>query len=180
MQSQHAGNDVRAEYLSLIRASGIHVSEAELDTLLIIDYGLNDVRKEGVAVIDIVYTDAQRHKILAMLPNQTLPEHTHPPYDDFAGKEEVLRVISGSIRVYLPGADTMREGFLPAGKEAYYSCRNEQVLGPLGQVAIPPNTIHWFQAGPDGLVAYAFYTQAVESNNIFSDPGVPKEISPGY
>ena len=172
--------DIRTAYLNLIRASGIHVTDAELDTLLIVDYGLGSVRAEGVALADIVHTPAQRHKVLALLPNQTLPEHTHPPYDDFVGKEEVLRVISGSVRVYLPGPDTMKEGTPPAGKEQYYTSRNEQVLYPIEQVVIPPNTTHWFQAGPEGAVCYAFYPQAVESNNTFTDPGVPEEISPGY
>lgn len=171
---------VRAEMVDMIVASGIHVTRAELDSLLLVDYGLEEFRKEGVGLIDIVYTESLRLKILALLPNQTLPEHVHPPYGEFVGKEETIRVIHGSIRVYLPGEHTLRAGFIPSGKEAYYTSREEHLLKPIEQIVIPPGTTHWFQAGEEGLVSYAFYPQAVESHNRFTDPGVPREIAPGY
>jgi len=170
----------RHQMTDLIRESGIHVSDEELQALLLVDYGLGDFRKEGVGLIDIVYTDALRLKILALLPSQTLPQHVHPPYEDFVGKEETIRVIHGSIRVYLPGPDTLRDGFIPAGKEAHYTCREEHVLRPIEQITIAPGVDHWFQAGEEGLVSYAFYPQAVESHNRFRDPRVPREIAPGY
>jgi len=170
----------RDQMIDLIRESGIHVSDVELRTLLLVDYGLDNFREEGVGLIDIVYTDALRLKILALLPNQTLPQHVHPPYEGFVGKEETLRVIHGSIRVYLPGRETIRAGSIPAGKEAYYTCREEHILRPIEQITIAPGVDHWFQAGDEGLVAYAFYPQAVESHNRFLDPSVPHEIAPGY
>ncbi|MFW6313235.1 MAG: D-lyxose/D-mannose family sugar isomerase [Spirochaetota bacterium] len=170
----------RREMNDLIRNSGIHVSDGELESLLLVDYGLANFREEGVGLIDIVHTDALRLKILALLPGQTLPEHVHPPYEGFVGKEETLRVIHGLIRVYLPGPDTLAEGFIPEGKEPYYTCREEHILRPIEQITIPPGVDHWFQAGDEGLVAYAFYPQAVESHNRFRDPRVPREIAPGY
>lgn len=173
-------SDVRKEMVDLIVASGIHTTEPELESLLLVDYGLGNFAVEGVGLIDIVYTDALRLKILALLPNQTLPEHVHPPYEGFRGKEETIRVISGTMRVYLPGDPTLSEGFIPKGKEEYYTSREEHVLRPIDQIVIPPGVAHWFQAGPEGAVAYAFYPQAVESYNKFSDPGVPREIAPGY
>ena len=170
----------REHVLDLIGRSGIHVRDQELDQLLLVDFGLGDFEREGVAITDIVHTPALRLKILVLLPGQTLPEHIHPPYDDSPGKEETLRVISGSVRVYLPGPDTMREGAIPEGKEEFYTLRNEHLLEPIRQLTIPPDTWHWFQAGTQGAVCYAFYPQAVESHNRFRDPRVPKHIAPGY
>jgi len=172
--------DVRRDYIDLIRNSGIAVTDEELDSLLLVDYNLGNIRKEGVGLIDIVYTDALRLKILTLLPHQTLPEHVHPPYKEQIGKEETLRVVYGTVRVYIPGKDTLSEGFVPSGKEQYYTAREEHILRPVEQITIPPDTYHWFQAGPDGVVSYAFYPQAVESYNRFRDPSVPHEIAPGY
>ena len=174
------GMDPRERIIELIRTSRIHYREEELEKLLLVDYGLGNLEKEGVGLTDIVYTPALRLKILAMLPNQTLPEHKHPPYGEWRGKEETIRVVYGTMRVYLPGEENMTEGFLPERKEEYYTVRNESILTPIDQLTIEPDTWHWFQAGPKGAVAYAFYPQAVERKNYFRDPGVPEKIAPGY
>lgn len=180
MADSDGSDRYREQVLDLIRRSGVHIRDAEIEQLLLVDFGLGDFEREGVAITDIVHTPALRLKILVLLPGQTLPEHIHPPYDDSPGKEETLRVIYGSVRVYLPGPDTMKEGALPPGKEDFYTLRNENLIQPIGQLTIPPDVWHWFQAGAQGAVCYAFYPQAVESHNRFRDPRVPKHIAPGY
>ena len=59
--------------------------------------------------------------------------------------------------VYLDGAESGRiiTAIPPHGSEEYYTARQEYVLHPGEQVTIPPNTLHWFQAGPTGAVVSA-------------------------
>ena len=157
---------------ALIRASGTPVTDEELQQLTVIDFGLGNVEREGVQTIDLLSTDRLRIKLLVLLPDQTLPQHLHPPYPGDAGKQETVRLVFGRMRVYLPGKDTMKEGFIVTGKEAFYTLRHEVVLTPVKQLTLKPGVEHWFQAGPEGAVTYSFYTQADEGFNRFADPEV--------
>jgi hypothetical protein len=45
----------------------------------------------------MVQMDRISVKVLALLPDQTVPEHWHPLVDDDPGKEETIRVITGTV-----------------------------------------------------------------------------------
>jgi D-lyxose ketol-isomerase len=164
--------EVRAEAREMIRRSGVCLADSELDTMTIIDFGLGDLRREGVQYVDILLSEALRTTVLVLLPNQTLPQHLHPPYDGCPGKEETVRAVTGEFRLYTSGPDTMSVGFLVEGKERYYTARHEHVLHPAQSLTVDPGVPHWFQAGPEGSVSYGFYNRVDESRNIFSDPDV--------
>jgi D-lyxose ketol-isomerase len=51
----------------------------------------------------------------------------------------------------------------------------EVVLQPGDQFTIPPNTLHWFQAGPEGAVVSEFSTHSTDENDIFTDPRIRRE-----
>ena len=40
------------------------------------------------------------------------------------------------------------------------------------QVAVPPDTLHWFRAGAEGAVVSEFSTQSRDELDVFSDPQI--------
>ena len=50
--------------------------------------------------------------------------------------------------------------------------RDEIVLAPGDQYTIPPDTLHWFQAGPEGAIVSEFSTQSRDELDVFSDPQI--------
>jgi D-lyxose ketol-isomerase len=48
----------------------------------------------------------------------------------------------------------------------------ESILGPGDQVTCPPDTYHWFQAGPEGAVVWSFSSRATDVQDVFTDPDV--------
>ncbi len=163
---------VRGEVARSIEEAGIHLSASELERMAVVDFGLGDLRREGVEYVDILLSDRLRTTVLVLLPNQTLPQHYHPAYEDCPGKEETVRCVRGEIRVYVPGRDTVERGGVVEGKERWYTARHEIVLRPGDSYTIAPAVPHWFQAGPEGAVTYGFYSRVDESRNVFADPAV--------
>lgn len=166
----------KAQALVLLDRSGICISDKEKKNLKVLDFGLNHPAVEGAQLIDIVRSSKIRITILVLLPNQTLPEHMHPAYDGQSGKEEHVRILSGSMTVYRPGISTNFSGKIPIGKEQWYQNRNGIVLKPGDSLFVEPQIFHWFQAGESGCVSFGFYTAVDESRNIFSDPSVSLKI----
>lgn len=163
------------ESLGLIAESGIHLSTADKQKITAADFGLNNIRQEGVQILTMFETERIAGKILVLLPHQTEPEHWHPPVANDPGKEEVIRSIWGDLRFYIPGEDNLSEGFLVAGKEKHYTMRNEIIMSPGDQLVLSPGTKHWFQAGPRGAVMYSFSSTVRDILDQFSDPDVIRE-----
>lgn len=165
-------NRVREESAALIRRSNLLVTAAELEAMEVADFGLGRIREEGVQIVTLFASDRISAKVLVLLPDQTEPEHWHPPVGDDPGKEEHIRAVWGELRFYIPGPDTLRAGFVPAGKDAVYRQRHEVLLAPGDQLHLPPGTPHWFQAGPQGAVFYSFSTCVRDGLDGFADPAV--------
>ena len=53
-----------------------------------------------------------------------------------------------------------------------YTAAREIVLGPGEQHTVPPDTLHWFQAGPEGAIVSEFSTQSRDDLDVFTDPGI--------
>ena len=45
-------------------------------------------------------------------------------------------------------------------------------MRPGDQVTSPPDTYHWFQAGPEGAVVWSFSSRATDVQDVFTDPDV--------
>lgn len=156
----------------MIRQAGIKITEKEANSVGIVDFGLSNLEKEGVQVLTLIQTERISVKVLVLFPNQTEPEHWHPPVGDDPGKEETVRVISGIVYFYIPGEDTLKEGFIPEGKEDYYTVREEIVMKPSDQITLAPGEKHWFQVRDKGAVMYSFSTIARDALDQFTDPDI--------
>jgi D-lyxose ketol-isomerase len=171
-RKQYETAKVRAA--DMIRDASIPMRDEEAGRVEVADFGLSRLDTEGAQILTLVATDRIAAKIIVLFEGQTLPEHWHPRVGDDPGKEETIRVVRGTLRCYIPGADTLREGFVPEGKQDVYTARQELLLGPGGQITLAPGTKHWFQAGAGGAVAYSFSTVARDILDQFTDPQVKR------
>jgi D-lyxose ketol-isomerase len=167
--------EVQKKALELIDKAGIHITPAEREKIAVADFGLSDIYREGIQVLTFFETDRIAGKILVLLPNQTEPEHWHPPVGGDPGKQEIIRAIWRTMRFYVEGEGTMKEGFIPEGKEQVYRLRHEIILSPGDQLIFQPGEKHWFQAGEEGAVMYSFSTTVRDVLDGFTDPDIVRE-----
>lgn len=169
-RKQHqAAQDRAAE---MIRNSGIGIRAEECAKIEVVDFGLSHLEGEGVQVLTLVQTERISVKVLVLFPNQTEPEHWHPPVGKDPGKEETIRVIWGTVYFYTPGNNNFEQGFLVKGKESCYTMRHETIMNPGDQITLQPGEKHWFQARNDGAVMYSFSTVARDALDQFTDPDI--------
>jgi D-lyxose ketol-isomerase len=160
----------------MIAEAGIRITEEETKRIEVVDFGLSRLEIEGVQVLTMVQTDRISVKVLAMLPNQTEPEHWHPPVGEDPGKEETIRVVSGTVYFYVQGEKTLKQGFLVKGKEKHYTLRHEIILKPGDQITFQPGEKHWFQARDEGAVMYSFSSVARDALDQFTDPEIVRVV----
>lgn len=157
-----------------ILKSGIHITDEEAEKIEVADFGLSRLDIEGAQILTLVATDRIAVKVIVLFPSQTVPEHWHPRVGEDPGKEETVRVVSGTMRFYIPGPDNMREGIVLTGKEDAYTVRHELILEPGAQITLQPGTKHWFQAAEDGAVVYSFSSVARDVLDGFTDPNIER------
>jgi len=140
-------------------AAGIALTDAERESIEVADFGLSRLREIGLQLL--VYVNADRYcaKELVLYPGQTCPEHRHPPFDGTPGKQETFRCRTGLVHLYV--AD------------------EEIVLRPGEQFTIPPDTLHRFQAGPEGAVVSEFSSTSRDDLDVFTDPDVKRSTVVG-
>jgi D-lyxose ketol-isomerase len=138
---------------SRLDAAGIVLTEAEKTSIEVADFGLSRLKEIGLQLLVYVNTDRCCAKELVLYPGQTCPEHRHPPFEGTPGKEETFRCRQGLVTLYVEGTGTIE-------------------LRPGEQHTIPPDTLHWFQAGPEGAVVSEFSTASRDELDEFTDPAV--------
>ncbi len=75
----------------------------------------------------------------------------------------------------MPGEKTENPGARPPqGNEAYYTVFHEIKLTPGQQYTLMPNTLHWFQGGPEGAIVSEFSTTSRDESDIFTDPRIKR------
>ena len=78
-----------------------------------------------------------------------------------------------TVYLYVEGEATASPAArIPAGREATYTVRHEIVLQPGQQYTIPPDTLHWFQAGDEGAIVSEFSTRSRDEFDIFTNPQI--------
>lgn len=160
----------------LLSHTGLRLTQAEMDTMEVADFGLSELEISGAQILTLVNTDQIAVKLLVMLPHQTEPEHTHVRIGSYSGKEETIRCEWGELYLYAPGAATPQpKGTPPAHRRATYTVWHETLLHPGEQVTFQPNTPHWFQGGPEGAVIWSFSTKAVDGKDEFTDPAIVRQ-----
>ena len=165
----------RQTTLDILDKAGIVLSPAEEERIEVADCGFGDIKNIGLQAITYVNTDRVCAKELVLTPWQSFPEHKHPPVESEPGKEETFRCRWGVCYLYVPGEPTPNpKGYPPAGREKYYTVKHEIILQPGEQYTLFPNTLHWFQAGPEGAVVSEFSTRSRDDTDIFTDPDVQR------
>jgi len=161
--------------LEFYNKAGIVLSEEEKNNIEVADFGLNDLENIGLQLVVYVNTERCCAKEMVLFPHQTCPEHLHPPVEGEPGKEETFRCRWGLVYLYVPGEPTKDPKCkAPAGREKYYTVWKEIVLKPGDQYTLFPNTLHWFQAGPEGAVISEFSTKSRDEADIFTDPEIQR------
>ena len=172
MLSREIFESSKARAAKMIMDAGIVLSESEIETMDVADFGLSDLESEGAQIVTMFSTDRVSAKIIALFPFQTEPEHWHTAVGTDPGKEETLRVAKGTVYMYIPGEGDVRFGFIPKGKESVYTSRKEVVLNPGEQITLEPGIKHWFQAGSEGAVMYTISSCARDALDPFTDPKI--------
>ena len=162
------------EAAEMLRQSGIKITSEEETQIVVTDFDLGNLNKQGAQILEWLNTKRVCVRMIVLFPFQTLPEHYHKAVPEDPGKEETIRVVSGTLSVGIPGEENIKYGFIPEGEEANYTVRHEVLLKECDQLVLEPGTVHWFQAGKDGCVMYTFSSYARDRYNIFTNPGVVK------
>jgi D-lyxose ketol-isomerase len=157
----------------LLEEAGIILTPEERAGIEIADFGLEDLDRTGLELVVYENNDRYCAKELVLFPRQTCPEHRHPPVGTDPGKRETFRCRKGVVWLYVdgePAADPKAR--VPSGDESYYTVFHEIELHPGAQYTIPPDTLHWFQAGDEGAIVSEFSSTSRDESDIFTDPRI--------
>jgi D-lyxose ketol-isomerase len=146
-------DEARVRAADALERAGVALGNGERDSIEVADFGLGHLEEIGLQILVYVNTERVCAKELVLFPWQICPEHRHPPVGDDPGKEETFRCRTGVVELHVEGREPVR-------------------LFPGEQLTIPPNTLHWFQAGPDGAVVSEFSTRSRDDIDVFSDPRI--------
>ena len=168
-------DDAIARALQYFEAAGIALTDDETGRIEVAYSGLGRL-DHGLELLTYVNTERVCAKELILVPWQICPEHRHPTVAGEPGKEETFRCRWGDVYLYVPGPATASpKGRPPADVAEYMTVWREVVLRPGDQYTLTPNTLHWFQGGPDGAVVSEFSTRSRDESDIFTDPRIERE-----
>jgi D-lyxose ketol-isomerase len=157
----------------MLAQAGITITAEERQIIEVAEFGLGELEKTGLELVVYVNTDRYCAKELILFPRQTCPEHRHPSVGDKPGKMETFRCRWGQVWLYVAGETSpVRQGRPPAGSEAFYTVFHEISLNPGDQYTIPPDTLHWFQAGDLGTIVSEFSSTSHDESDVFTDPRI--------
>lgn len=161
---------------NMLERAGIVITPGERAHFEIADFGLSELEKTGLEIIVYLNTDRCCAKELVMFPGQTCPEHYHPTIGGVPGKEETFRCRWGTVYLYTKGDPTPAPACRPpAGSEPYYTVWHEVCLKPGEQFTMAPDTVHWFQSGPEGAIVSEFSTRSRDELDCFTDPRIQRQ-----
>jgi D-lyxose ketol-isomerase len=167
--------EARAYAVTQLEACGIALTDSERLSIEVADFGLSQLQRFGLQLLVYVNTDRYCAKELVLYPGQTCPEHLHPPFDGTPGKEETFRCRRGVVYLYVEGDQAgPRACSYPGGSPG---AGREILLRPGEQHTIPPATLHWFQAGPEGAVVSEFSSTSRDELDEFTDPAIRRETA---
>jgi D-lyxose ketol-isomerase len=164
----------KARAVGMLRRARIAVRPDEIEAMEVTDLGLGDFRTVGIQVIVYENNDRYCAKELILLPRQTCPEHRHPRVSARnIGKQETFRCRWGKIYLYVDGEPAASpKARIPARYKSLLTVRHEIILKPGDQYTLPPNALHWFQAGDKGAIVSEFSSTSTDENDVFTDPRI--------
>lgn len=169
-------HDYQKRTLEILNDAGIVLAENEAAQIEVADMGLGHLAQEGLQLVTYINTDRYCAKELVILPGQTCPEHRHPPIQGEPGKQETFRCRSGEVWLYVEGAPAENfRAVVPQESKPHYTVFHEIVLKPGEQYTIPPDTLHWFQAGPEGAIVSEFSSRSRDGHDVFTNPKIRRQ-----
>lgn len=164
----------RERTVEMLERAGVVLTDEEREEIEIVDYGLGDLETVGTEIV--VYVNDERYcaKELVLFEDQTCPEHRHPPFEDYPGKQETFRCRWGEVFLHVEGEPTEEPAVEPPMREDHYTVGHEIHLTPGEQHTIPPDTKHWFRAGEEGAVVSEFSSMSVDEKDVFTDPAIDR------
>ncbi|MBK9120795.1 MAG: D-lyxose/D-mannose family sugar isomerase [Phycisphaerales bacterium] len=175
MIKRSAVRQAQARAREYLKKCGLVLTPAEAENIEVAEFGLDDLERTGLELVVYENNDRYCAKELILFPRQTCPEHRHPTVDGQPGKMETFRCRWGRVWLNIAGTPTPvrdRRARVPVGSEPYYTVFQEIELNPGDQFTIPPNTLHWFQAGDEGAVVSEFSSTSRDESDIFTDPRI--------
>ncbi|XOW22352.1 D-lyxose/D-mannose family sugar isomerase [Lactococcus lactis] len=156
--------------------SKIAFTREELDRIEYADFGLNNIKQEGLNLIIYINNDHYvQRKWFFWQDKPARHKHPHRGQNlEIEGKEETFRVRQGQVYLYVTGEPNVKTiiAKIPSGNKEWYTARHEIILNAGEQFTIAPNILHWFQAGKDGAIISEFSSSSEDSSDIFTNPKV--------
>ena len=175
MNKKEAGR-IRKRTMEFLKKAHIAVTPEEAASIEVADFGLSDIKNMGLELI--VYENNERYcaKELVLFPRQTCPEHRHPHLNERnPGKQETFRCRWGEVYLYTEGNPTEKpKAKLPKKYREKFTVWHEIVLRPGAQFTLPPNTLHWFQAGDRGAVVSEFSSTNSDETDLWTDTNIKR------
>jgi D-lyxose ketol-isomerase len=161
----------RKKAAGMLKKAHIALTPREEDNIEVSDFGLDDLDNVGLLVVIYENNDRYCAKEIVLLPRQICPEHRHPPVDAAnIGKRETFRCRWGEVFLYVPGEPAPNpRARIPERYREFLTVWNEVVLRPGDQYTLPPDTLHWFQAGDEGAILSEFSSKSTDENDIWTD-----------
>jgi len=156
--------------------AGVVLSEEEKQNISVADFGLSDLEHQGGQILTFFNTDRISAKIIVLFPWQILPEHWHPEIENDVGKEEIIRVRSGEVYLYVPGEPTFcPKAKIPSVERENFTVWHEVILKPGDQYLLKPRIVHWFQAGEEGAVIDDYSSTARDLQDGFTNRRIVRQ-----
>lgn len=176
MLTQKQYKAAQEKALEYMERAGVVFSEEEKEKISVADFGLSDLEHQGGQILTFFNTDRISAKIIVLFPWQILPEHWHPAVGKDTGKEEIMRVRWGEVYLYVPGDPTPHpRGRIPEGERENFTVWHEVIMKSGDQYIIPPQMVHWFQAGEEGAVIDDYSSTARDLQDGFTNPRIVRE-----
>lgn len=167
--------EARARARQYLERACIVLTPEEAANIEVADFGLGELERTGLEIVTYVNTKRCCAKELVLFPGQTCPEHRHPPVAGEPGKEETFRCRWGVVYLYVPGEPTPAPRCSPPpAPPGAYTVFHEVVLEPGQQYTLEPDTLHWFQAGPEGAIVSEFSTTSRDESDVFTDSRIQR------
>jgi D-lyxose ketol-isomerase len=162
--------------LSYFEKAAIAITPEETNRIEVADFGLGRLDEVGLELLTYVNTKRVCAKELVLFPWQICPEHRHPPVAGEPGKEETFRCRWGEVYLYVPGEKAEAPmAQVPEDVREYMTVWHEVRLRSGDQYTLMPDTLHWFQAGPEGAIVSEFSTTSRDESDVFTDPRIERE-----
>jgi D-lyxose ketol-isomerase len=167
---------IRKKAFKIIKKAHIAITPKERKNIEVSDFGLSDIQNIGLQVVTYENNDRYCAKEIVLFPRQICPEHRHPPIDERnIGKQETFRCRWGEIYLYVSGDPTPNpKAKIPEKYQKYFTIWKEIILRPGEQYTLPPNMLHWFQAGDKGAVLSEFSSKSEDETDIWTHPNLER------